>query len=72
MHVCLYVMYVCMYVCLYVYMYVCMYICMYVCRAGFKKQKVIRNFCEIATHFGKVIRSCESIFAKYSDFASYA
>ena len=37
-------------------------------RAGFKKPKVIRNFCEIATHFGKVICKCESLFAKYSDF----
>ena len=29
-------------------------------RARFKNGKVIRNFCEIATHFGKVIRNCES------------
>ena len=28
-------------------MYVCMYV--YTARAGFKKRKVIRNFCEIAT-----------------------
>ena len=28
-------------------------------RAGFKKRKVIRNFREIATYFGKVIRNCE-------------
>ena len=33
-------------------------------RAGFKK----RNFCEIATHFGEVIRNCESLFATYSNF----
>ena len=31
-----------------------------VIKAGFKKQKVIHNFCEIATQFGKVIRNCES------------
>ena len=29
-------------------------------RTGFKKRKVIRNFCEIATHYGKVIHNCES------------
>ena len=44
--------------------YVC--ICMYVYRAAFKKLNVIRNFCEIATHFGKVIRNCKSLFAMYS------
>ena len=33
-------------------------------RAGFKKQKVIRNFCEIAIHFGKMIRNCESCIHK--------
>ena len=33
---------------------------MYMCRAGFKKRKVIRNYSEIAIHFGKVIRNCES------------
>ena len=32
----------------------------YIGRSEFKKRKVIRNFCEIATHFGKVIRNCES------------
>ena len=31
-----------------------------VCGAGFKKRKVIRNFCEIATCFDKVIRNCKS------------
>ena len=32
----------------------------YIYRAGFKKRKVIRNFCEIAMQFGKGIRNCES------------
>ena len=39
-------------------MCVCMCVCIY--WAGFKKQKVIQNFCEIAKDFGKVIRNCES------------
>ena len=29
-------------------------------RAGFKKRKVIPNFCEIVTHCGKVIHNYES------------
>ena len=32
----------------------------YIYRAGFKKRKMIRNLCEIAKHFGKVIRNCVS------------
>ena len=42
--------------------YTLVYICIY--KAGFKKRKVIRNFCEIAIHFGKVIRNCESCIHK--------
>ena len=51
-------------------MHICLYVCMYVCIywVGFKKRKVIRNFCEIATHFGKVIRNHESLFAVYLHF----
>ena len=41
---------------------------MVVCRAGFKKQKVIRNFCEIVAHFVKVICYCELLFAVYLHF----
>ena len=37
-------------------------------QAGFKKRKAIRNLFEIATHFGKVIRNCESLFATYSHY----
>ena len=47
-------------------MYVCIH--MYIYRAEFKKRKVIRNFCKIATLFGKVIRNCESLFATHSHF----
>ena len=43
-----------------------MYVCIH--KVGFKKRKVIRNFCEIATYFGKVIHNCESLFATYSHF----
>ena len=43
-------------------------------RAGFKKRKVIRHFfgrrVAIATHFGKVIRNCELLFAIYSHFCT--
>ena len=47
-----------MYVYVYLYTHTHTHTPMY--RAGFKKRKVIRNFCEIATNFGKVIRNCES------------
>ena len=42
--------------------YTLIYICIY--WAGFKKRKVNRNFCEIAIHFGKVIRNCRSFINK--------
>ena len=51
---------------MYIYIYMCTYIHIY--RAGIKKRKVIRNFFEIATQFGAVIRNCESLFATYSHF----
>ena len=59
-------MYIYIYIYTYIYIYVCVCVCvcvcvfMYIYRAGFKKRKVIRNFCVIATRFGKVIRNCES------------
>ena len=49
------------------YVYICVIytlIYIYIFRAGFKKRKVICNFCEIAIHFGKVIRNCESCIHK--------
>ena len=33
---------------------------MYMYRAGFRKRKMIRNFCNSAIHFDKMIRNCES------------
>ena len=49
---------------------------MYIYRAGFEKQKVIYHFLVIAyvliaTHFSKVIRNCESLFAMYLHFVLY-
>ena len=41
-----------------------LHVLVYVCRAGFKKRKMIRNFCEIATQQLKVIRSFAIHFAK--------
>ena len=42
--------------------------CIYMPGLDLRNEKVIRNFCEIATHFGKVIRNCKSLFATYSHF----
>ena len=42
------------------YAHIYIYIYIYIYKAGFKKRKVIRNFCYIAIQFGKVIRNCES------------
>ena len=44
----------------------------YIYRAVFKKRKVIRYFCEIATHFGKVIRNCDHNLQRVRIFALYA
>ena len=40
-------------------------------RAGFKKRKVIRHFCEMTTHFGKVVRYCKLLFAMYLHTANH-
>ena len=38
-------------------MYIYLFISIYIYKAGFKKRKMIRNFREMMTHFGKVIRN---------------
>ena len=42
-----------------IYFYLYIYLNILTCRAEFKKRKVIRNFCEIAKRFGKVICNCK-------------
>ena len=48
-------------------MYVCMYIYIYI-RLDLRNKKVIRHFCEMATHFGEGVCTCESSFAMYFHF----